>query len=101
MKRLGWLLSGALALTGTGAFAIDTEQGFRDLDKNADGYVSIEETRDEDALSRYWYKFDDDNDGALDTSEFSAFEEAHVDDVEPYVLRHEWYGSVGDHDLAG
>jgi hypothetical protein len=100
MKTFGWFLFGALALTGTGALAIDTEEGFRDLDANKDGYISVNETKDEATLSRYWYKFDENKDGALDTSEFSAFEDADVDDLEPYVLRHDWYGSIGNLDLA-
>jgi hypothetical protein len=62
--------------------------------------VSASESTDEAALSRYWYKFDDNKDGALDQAEFSAFEDADIDDVEPWVLRHEWYGSVGGLDLA-
>lgn len=100
MKRFGWFLFGALAMVGTGALAVDTEEGFRDLDQNDDGYVSVDETKDEELLSRYWYKFDENNDGALDTAEFSAFEDEDLDDLEPYILRHDWYGSIVNQDLA-
>jgi len=99
MKRFMWLLFGALAFAGT-ALAVDVESDFDDLDANQDGYVSINETKDEGILSRYWYKFDANNDGALDNAEFSAFEDADIDDLEPYVLRHDWYGYVGDTHLG-
>jgi hypothetical protein len=89
------LLFGALAFAGTSAFAVDIDSDFDDLDTNRDGVVSADETRDEALLSQYWYKYDENNDGALDTVEFSAFQDADIDDLEPYVLRHDWYGSTG------
>lgn len=102
MKKLAWLLFGAFGLAATGAFAVDIDSDFSDLDTNMDGYVSADELSgaDEPVLSRYWYKFDENNDGAMDTAEFSAFEDTHIDELEPWVLRHDWYGSVGNLDLG-
>jgi hypothetical protein len=100
MRRFAWLLSGALAFGVGSVFAVDIDADFDELDVNMDGYVSVDETKDETALSQYWYKFDENKDGALDTAEFSAFEEADIDDIEPWPLRHHWYGSVGTLNLG-
>lgn len=102
MKKFAWLLFGAIGFAASAAFAVDIKSEFSELDKNADGYVSADElsAADEPVLIRYWYRFDENNDGALDTVEFAAFEDTHIDKLEPWVLRHEWYGSVGMVDLA-
>ena len=100
MKRTAWLVFGILALLGTGVMAVDIDQNFDDLDKNSNGYIGVEETNENMTLSRFWYEFDADNDGRLDMAEFSAFEETSIDELEPYVLRHPWYGSIGDQNLG-
>jgi len=48
---------------------------FKQLDKNSDGYISIEEAAANAALVKSWKKFDKDINEKLEMSEFSAFEE--------------------------
>jgi hypothetical protein len=47
---------------------------FENLDRNADGYVEINEAQGELELLRDWVNVDRNEDGQLSVSEFSAFE---------------------------
>ncbi|MBW9264268.1 MAG: hypothetical protein K1565_01935 [Candidatus Thiodiazotropha sp. (ex. Lucinisca nassula)] len=44
------------------------------LDRNADGFISAEESIVSEALYKNWSTVDANNDGRIDTAEFSAFE---------------------------
>jgi Ca2+-binding EF-hand superfamily protein len=61
------------AVTGAWGAAAD-ETTFIKLDKNADGFISAEESIIYEALYEGWSAADANNDGRIDTSEFSAFE---------------------------
>jgi Ca2+-binding EF-hand superfamily protein len=50
------------------------ETTFMKLDRNADGFISAEESIIYEALYEGWSAADANNDGRIDTSEFSAFE---------------------------
>jgi Ca2+-binding EF-hand superfamily protein len=50
------------------------ETTFIKLDRNADGFISAEESIIYEALYEGWSRADANNDGRIDTSEFSAFE---------------------------
>lgn len=63
-----------------GADADAFEYGFQDMDRNQDGYLSREEAREHEELSKQWEKADANHDGKLDQSEFSAFEESEPED---------------------
>jgi Ca2+-binding EF-hand superfamily protein len=93
MKRSAWLILGGLVLSGT-ALAANVDKDFKKLDTNKDGYISMDEAKENPLLARHFYKFDTRQTGQLDKSEFSAFESMRKDKLEPYILRHEWYGGV-------
>lgn len=50
------------------------EDAFMKLDRNADGFISAEESIMNDALYKGWPSADANNDGRVDSAEFSAFE---------------------------
>ncbi|MEW8027376.1 MAG: hypothetical protein AB2792_12485 [Candidatus Thiodiazotropha sp.] len=50
------------------------EDAFIKLDRNADGFISAEESIVSEALYENWSTADANNDGRVDTAEFSAFE---------------------------
>lgn len=52
----------------------DSEQRFRNLDRNQDDHVSLYEARDKHRVFHYYQKADKNEDGHLDITEFSAFE---------------------------
>jgi Ca2+-binding EF-hand superfamily protein len=54
--------------------AIAAEATFNKLDRNADGFISAEESIVYEALYEGWSSADANNDGRVDTAEFSAFE---------------------------
>ncbi len=63
----------ALTLGGVcGATA--AEDMFMKLDRNGDGFISAEESIVSEALYKHWSTVDVNNDGRIDTAEFSAFE---------------------------
>lgn len=80
MKLKGILLIAALALLPFEVSAADyqttAQQMFNKLDTNHDGYISREEARSDRQLSLDWDSADTNQDGKLEESEFSAFEES-------------------------
>ncbi|MGD8570019.1 MAG: hypothetical protein PVJ39_18170 [Gammaproteobacteria bacterium] len=48
---------------------------FNQLDKDGDGYISIQEATGENQLLKQWVEVDKNTDGQLEAAEFSAFEE--------------------------
>jgi hypothetical protein len=73
---------GVLVLFSTTVFATDekTSAEFTKLDASGDGSISVMEAQGHIDLLRKWVDVDKNADGALDISEFSAFEsqEAYV-----------------------
>ena len=66
------------------AFAGDASQAeqFSNLDKDNDGYVSINEAEGHLDMLRHWVDIDRDTNGKLEFSEFSAFESKTEEDTE-------------------
>lgn len=79
MKLKGIMLIAALALLPFDVSAADyqttAQKMFNKLDTNHDGYISREEARSDRQLSQDWDSADTNQDGKLEESEFSAFEE--------------------------
>ncbi|MEW8507357.1 MAG: hypothetical protein AB2598_11675 [Candidatus Thiodiazotropha sp.] len=70
MKRvIAFLAAGAFS----GAVAAG-EEAFMKLDRNADGFISAEESIVDKLLYESWTAADTNNDGRIDSAEFSAFE---------------------------
>lgn len=53
----------------------DSSDSFKQLDVNRDGYISTYEAKGETELLSDWKNVDQNSDGRLEMSEFSAFEE--------------------------
>lgn len=75
MKAIFSLAAVAVVLP-LGLSADDTQRPvtFQQLDMNKDGYVSIIEATGHDELLKKWSEVDEDTDGRLEMTEFSAFE---------------------------
>lgn len=71
-KLLGFSLA-TLFTSATIAADMDTVQ-FESLDQNQDGQLTAEEASRDATLSENWTAVDKDANGAIDKSEFSAFE---------------------------
>ena len=56
--------------------AIEREKRFHDLDKDNDKHISLYEARDKHRVFYYYQSADKNEDGHLDMTEFSAFEDA-------------------------
>jgi hypothetical protein len=48
---------------------------FKELDRNSDGLISMDEAKANPELSGQWKKFDENGDGQLDPVEFAKFEQ--------------------------
>jgi Ca2+-binding EF-hand superfamily protein len=74
MKKI--LLKQFVAVIAVGGVcgATASEDAFTKLDRNVDGYISAEESIMYDALYENWSSADTNNDGRIDSAEFSAFE---------------------------
>ncbi|MBT2970285.1 MAG: hypothetical protein B6D72_14055 [gamma proteobacterium symbiont of Ctena orbiculata] len=70
LKHLIAILTVA-AVSGT---ATAGEDAFMKLDRNADGFISAEESIVDKMLYEGWASVDANNDGRIDAAEFSAFE---------------------------
>ncbi len=62
--------------------AKDSQTRFRSLDKDHNGYISHDEARNHRVFG-YYQRADRNSDGALDQSEFSAFEQEIPDTGQP------------------
>jgi Ca2+-binding EF-hand superfamily protein len=62
------------ALFAGGAVASESEQ-FTKLDANGDGAISMEEAAVDNKLTEAWSAIDANQDGKVESAEFSAFEE--------------------------
>ncbi len=62
------------ALAADNAATKDSQARFRSLDKDHNGYISHDEARNHRVFG-YYQRADRNSDGALDQSEFSAFEQ--------------------------
>ncbi|WP_455365965.1 hypothetical protein [Kaarinaea lacus] len=75
MKAIYALASAAMVLSsGLSAEEIPGAAKFQELDQNKDGYVSIVEATGQNELLRQWTEVDNNTDGQLEMTEFSAFE---------------------------
>ncbi|MBT3048250.1 MAG: hypothetical protein G8D61_00325 [gamma proteobacterium symbiont of Ctena orbiculata] len=63
-----------LAVAGVSGAATAGEDAFMKLDRNADGFISAEESIVDKTLYEGWASVDANNDGRIDSAEFSAFE---------------------------
>lgn len=59
-----------------GGNQLTSQEKFKNLDTNHDGYLSKDEAMSSKRLSQDWSKADTNKDGKLEESEFSAFEES-------------------------
>jgi Ca2+-binding EF-hand superfamily protein len=63
-----------LALAGMSLAVCADDVLFKQLDKDADGYISAEEAGAHQALTMGYINADTNEDGKIDNAEFSAFE---------------------------
>lgn len=79
MKLKGILIVAAVAVLPLSAYAAEytsaTQEKFNKLDTNQDGYISQDEAKADSHLSQNWNAADPNNNGKINESEFSAFEE--------------------------
>ena len=64
----------AVLLTTPPLHAAEASGGFKQLDADANGYISPREAEVQPGLIVRWNELDSDKNNLLDTSEFSAFE---------------------------
>lgn len=69
------LMLPAAAIAAEASSASGSQERFRSLDKDRNGYISHNEAKDQHRVFWYYQRADQNSDGALDQSEFSAFEE--------------------------
>ena len=76
MKAIHLIAGLGVILISIPLYAEDASQAkqFSNLDKDNDGYVSINEAEGQLDLLKSWVDIDKDTDGKLEFSEFSAFE---------------------------
>jgi hypothetical protein len=74
MKTRHGALATLLFITAAGGSGLAASALFDDLDANKDGQVSADEASSESELTEAWSTVDTDKDGAIDRTEFSAFE---------------------------
>ena len=76
MKTINFLAGLGAVILAMPSFAEDASQAkqFSSLDKDNDGYVSINEAEGQLDMLRSWVDIDKDSNGKLEFSEFSAFE---------------------------
>jgi Ca2+-binding EF-hand superfamily protein len=76
MRAINFLAGLILVLITIPSSAEDASQAtqFSNLDKDNDGYVSINEADGHLDMLRHWVDIDKDTNGKLEFSEFSAFE---------------------------
>jgi Ca2+-binding EF-hand superfamily protein len=75
MKAIYAFASAAIVLaTGLSAEEIPGAAMFQELDQDKDGYVTIIEATGQNELLRQWTEVDNNTDGRLEMTEFSAFE---------------------------
>lgn len=53
----------------------DSQERFRTLDRDGNGYISHDEAQNRHRVFWYYQRADQNSDGGVDQSEFSAFEE--------------------------
>jgi len=72
-----------LSFIASAAFAGDghSASAFEMIDKDGDGAISMQEAETSQGLSESWKTLDKDENGNLDVSEFSAFEETAAEPV--------------------
>ena len=58
-------------------------QMFKTLDQDQNGAISQQEAQNQQQLSKDWAKYDTNQDGQIDVSEFSAFETQMKESTEP------------------
>lgn len=59
---------------GTASTSKQSEANFKELDTDQDGYISEDEAKGNTALIDRWIEVDENQDGSVDITEFSAFE---------------------------
>lgn len=76
MKKQIAVIACVSAFAAGSAIAGEKQQGelFKMLDTNQDGYISAEEAQAHGDLTSQWNSVDQNSDGQIDQSEFSAFE---------------------------
>lgn len=74
-KQLIGFMSAIVLAIGTAYAAGTAEEKFNQLDADQSGTISAQEAESYETLSKNWGSADTNQDGAVDMSEFSAFEE--------------------------
>ena len=72
--RILFFAFAVLMLSGVAIAETNPEKDFKALDKDGDGYISINEATGRLDLLRAWVNADKNADGQLEMTEFSAFE---------------------------
>lgn len=69
-------LSASVAVAGgMGSKQQTSQERFQQLDRDGNGYISHDEAQNRHRVFWYYQRADQNSDGAVDASEFSAFEE--------------------------
>lgn len=74
MKTKHTVLAMLLLIPVAGVSGLATSASFEQLDANKDGQVSADEAGKDLELTKMWSTVDTNQDGAIDRTEFSAFE---------------------------
>lgn len=72
---LALTVSAGTAMGGEQRSAMGSQERFKSLDTDGNGYISHDEAKDQHRVFWYYPRADQNSDGAVDESEFSAFEE--------------------------
>lgn len=72
---LALTVSAGTAVSAEQRSAMESQERFQSLDKDGNGYISHDEAKDQHRVFWYYQSADQNSDGAVDESEFSAFEE--------------------------
>ncbi len=62
------------AMQGTEHMRTTQKDRFQNMDTNRDGYITRDEAKNDESLTKKWKDADRNADGTIDASEFSAFE---------------------------
>lgn len=75
LMGLAFAMTAGIAVAGGMGSQQSSEERFQSLDKDGNGYISHDEAQNRHRVFWYYQRADQNSDGAVDSSEFSAFEE--------------------------